>query len=1256
MHLNQRANSTLSVKTAPMISKELRKFKKYRGIIKKCLKDLKKAFNSISEDEFNAHFLHTSGIETKLSSNIENYCVKIAESDIAIIILGQNNYAKAALVNEIFQKELLPISDTSIEEQSLWRLINIHHGQQNSASLCSKETLTSLDDHMTSCIEKFINEDPADEEDKNREINRQTTYLDITLNDTLLLPEGVRVIVSPSCRHNNADELCTVFQTATVGVLPIFIYAVECKSLTPWDLIELTELRRLALEHSIMFAIVPPKQCYRTHVKSRDFNPPARQRNARNTDGLARDWKLGCMQPKPGQRRPSSSNRKELMRYPTFLPIRNSNAKEDGAGEVEQQSNVGLQSVKKPVDISWHPVESTATQPTISPLTITCSLASTTESINELGQMEFQARLLSILVQLGFLSSPDVKDVPLAAEQSPASPDSGTFSLTNSVVKQSNNGPSLKHASSFTLNSCYLKPNDNEIDMKADLRLLVSSELVCSFQKNFEGQLHAFIRRRLQSYLFWSLREIDTMATNCLKEFVLQAYDLAHDLVITPKRLEFTRTQEAKLYQKLLENAKYRQQSILTMVTDKLRQMRDVLPEMAARDLHFGQPSVLPLEQTSSNASTQQRPDSRISTTPCGAQNTGVEVVGTISSSEFGPTPITTELRNCSASMISYPDSSVRAKSLLENSFKSSGSRRSLYEYKQAMKIVRDYVVHSLTNEIAAGLLECMEVMRQSCVGTLERTIACLEHLKDKELSTRYTSSCPFLDLVVTATSESDLLALPGTLKSPSSSPHRHGGWERTESQHHDNKHDYPVDEYHDDDYRRMFQSVGSGHRMSTQLRCDHIGSSSRSVSAAFRALLTFTYDLQIPMTRTTGSQLYSLFEKLKEVFKNPLVMRPNTDLDAAWVARSVRAMLNGLSEAAIARRLCAQIMDKLRQSHENFLTTLHQLKVRTEIRTCRFEEAQENILRQHAPRLSRIVLETSSLENQLQFGLPSLGRELGRGQYGVVYTCANWGGHSRLAVKSVVPPDEKHWKDLALEVFYSKQIPAHERIVTMYASVIDYDHAHGSQPAVLLIMERLVRDLHTAIKQGLPWLNRLVVAQDVAEGMRYLHGQGLVHRDIKPRNVLLDFSDRAKLTDMGFCKPQAMIGGSILGTPMHMAPEIFEQNYDSSVDVYAFGILFWYICAGRMQMPHNFEQCGDKDVLWRAVRKGMRPERLTNFSKDCWDLMEQCWSRNPRKRPHSGQIMCMLEHIYEEESNGSHGTASIKKTGTKTDSEPDPI
>ncbi|XP_054723938.1 dual serine/threonine and tyrosine protein kinase-like, partial [Uloborus diversus] len=261
---------------------------------------------------------------------------------------------------------------------------------------------------------------------------------------------------------------------------------------------------------------------------------------------------------------------------------------------------------------------------------------------------------------------------------------------------------------------------------------------------------------------------------------------------------------------------------------------------------------------------------------------------------------------------------------------------------------------------------------------------------------------------------------------------------------------------------------------------------------------------------------------------------------------------------------------------------------------------------------------------------MPQIGREIGRGQYGVVYACDSWAGCSPCAIKSVVPPDERHWNDLAMEFYYTRSIPEHDRIVQIKGSVIDLTYAGGSTPAVLLVMDRLQRDLYSALKMSLPWKCRLQVALDVVQGIRFLHGQGLVHRDIKLKNVLLDKHNRAKITDLGFCKPEAMMSGSVVGTPVHMAPELFSGRYDNSVDVYAFGILFWYICADHVRLPYVYEQCQSKDHLWNSVKKGARPERLPQFDENCWRLMEECWNGDPSKRPLLGEVEPRLMEIIQ--------------------------
>ena len=51
--------------------------------------------------------------------------------------------------------------------------------------------------------------------------------------------------------------------------------------------------------------------------------------------------------------------------------------------------------------------------------------------------------------------------------------------------------------------------------------------------------------------------------------------------------------------------------------------------------------------------------------------------------------------------------------------------------------------------------------------------------------------------------------------------------------------------------------------------------------------------------------------------------------------------------------------------------------------------------------------------------------------------------------------------------------------------------------------------------------------------------------------------------------------------------PFLPSGKYDNSVDVYAFGILFWYICSGSVKLPEAFERCASKDHLWNNVRRG---------------------------------------------------------------------
>lgn len=104
----------------------------------------------------------------------------------------------------------------------------------------------------------------------------------------------------------------------------------------------------------------------------------------------------------------------------------------------------------------------------------------------------------------------------------------------------------------------------------------------------------------------------------------------------------------------------------------------------------------------------------------------------------------------------------------------------------------------------------------------------------------------------------------------------------------------------------------------------------------------------------------------------------------------------------------------------------------------------------------------------------------------------------------------------------------------------------------------------------------------------------------------------------------------TMVGTPIHMAPELLSGNYDNSVDVYAFGILYWYICSNQKELPQHFSQCGNKEQLWNAVKRGLRPERLPRFEPDWWRLMERCWHQDIKQRPPAADLAQQLSGIVQ--------------------------
>ncbi|MDQ0601324.1 serine/threonine-protein kinase [Streptomyces canus] len=206
-----------------------------------------------------------------------------------------------------------------------------------------------------------------------------------------------------------------------------------------------------------------------------------------------------------------------------------------------------------------------------------------------------------------------------------------------------------------------------------------------------------------------------------------------------------------------------------------------------------------------------------------------------------------------------------------------------------------------------------------------------------------------------------------------------------------------------------------------------------------------------------------------------------------------------------------------------------------------------------------------------------------------------------------------------------------HPNVVSVRDLVVD-----GNDLALVMDLVRGT-DLRTRLdreKRLAPEAAVAIVA-DIADGLAAAHAAGVVHRDVKPENVLLDMqgplgpggSHRALLTDFGVAKlidtPRRTRATKIIGTPDYLAPEIVEGLPPrAAVDIYALATVLYELLAGFT--PFGGGHPGA--VLRRHVTETVAP--LPGIPDELWQLLVQCLAKAPASRLRASELGARLREL----------------------------
>ncbi|GKV38263.1 hypothetical protein SLEP1_g46190 [Rubroshorea leprosula] len=267
-----------------------------------------------------------------------------------------------------------------------------------------------------------------------------------------------------------------------------------------------------------------------------------------------------------------------------------------------------------------------------------------------------------------------------------------------------------------------------------------------------------------------------------------------------------------------------------------------------------------------------------------------------------------------------------------------------------------------------------------------------------------------------------------------------------------------------------------------------------------------------------------------------------------------------------------------------------------------------------------------------------NLGKELGRGQFGITYLCAENSTANAYACKSILKrklTSNQDREDVKREIQIMQHLSGQQNIVEFRGAYEDKQSVHVVMELCAggELFDRIIAQGHYSERAAAE------ICRSIVNVVHICHFMGVMHRDLKPENFLLSSKDSGamlKATDFGLSVfiEEGKVYHDMVGSAYYVAPEVLRRSYGKEIDIWSAGVILYILLSGVPPFWAETEK-----GIFNAILKGeidFQSDPWPKISESAKDLVKKMLTMDPKKRITSAQV---LEHPWIREG----GEASDK-------------